>query len=139
MNIDFFRYQSIFIFLINIIVIPYAFCSENMLGVWINSSVNNKKIFVFDFQKNNRFELNIKKIDGKISKHYGEYFINKEKVPNTIDLKNITNHTGPLFGIIKTIDNNSILISEFSKKWKLRPISFRKNNSRIFKKLIKEE
>ncbi len=139
MNIDFFRYQSIFIFLINIIVIPYAFCSENMLGVWINSSVNNKKIFVFDFQKNNRFELNIKKIDGKISKHYGEYFINKEKVPNTIDLKNITNNTGPLFGIIKTIDNNSILISEFSKKWKLRPISFRKNNSRIFKKLIKEE
>tara|TARA_Y100001970_G_scaffold127098_1_gene157063 strand:+ start:1601 stop:1933 length:333 start_codon:yes stop_codon:yes gene_type:complete len=110
-----------------------------MLGVWINSSVNNKKIFVFDFQKNNRFELNIKKIDGKISKHYGEYFINKEKVPNTIDLKNITNNTGPLFGIIKTIDNNSILISEFSKKWKLRPISFRKNNSRIFKKLIKEE
>jgi hypothetical protein len=105
--------------------------NNGIIGKWVKLENDNK--FTFHFIEGNRFEIIIKSDDGEsYSAHKGNYFINNKKLPNTIDLKNISNFAGPLFSILKIIDLNTIQISKFSNKWKLRPLSFDKNSTLIF-------
>ncbi len=104
---------------------------NGIIGEWVELENNNK--FTFYFMGGNRFEIIINNNDGKrYSTHKGNYFIDNKKLPNTIDLRNISNYTGPLFGILKIIDSNTIQISKFSNKWRLRPLSFDKNTTLLF-------
>ncbi len=104
---------------------------NGIIGEWVEIENNNK--FTFYFMGGNRFEIIINNNDGKrYSTHKGNYFIDNKKLPNTIDLRNISNYTGPLFGILKIIDSNTIQISKFSNKWRLRPLSFDKNSTLLF-------
>ena len=104
---------------------------NGLVGEWVVSKNDNK--FTFHFMDGNRLEIVIKSNDGEsYITHKGNYFIDNKKLPNTIDLRNISNYTGPLFGILKIIDSNTIWISKFSNKWRLRPISFDKNSTLLF-------
>ena len=104
---------------------------NGIIGEWVELENNNK--FTFYFMGGNRFKIIINNNDGeRYSTHKGNYFIDNKKLPNTIDLRNISNYTGPLFGILKIIDSNTIQISKFSNKWRLRPLSFDKNTTLLF-------
>jgi len=104
---------------------------NGIIGEWIE--IENDIEFKFHFMGGNRFEIVIKSNDGEsYSAHKGNYFIDKGKLPNTIDLRNISNFAGPMFGILNIIDSNTIQISKFSNKWKLRPLSFDKNSTLLF-------
>ncbi len=104
---------------------------NGIIGEWVELENNNK--FTFYFMGGNRFEIIINNNDGeRYSTHKGNYFIDNKKLPNTIDLRNISNYTGPLFGILKIIDSNTIQISKFSNKWRLRPLSFDENTTLLF-------
>jgi len=124
------KVYSLLIFIFNFIILEAQ--EKNMIiGEWVELESDNK--FTFHFMGGNIFEIIINSNDGEsYSAHKGNYFINYKKLPNTIDLKNISNYTGPLFGILKIIDLNTIQISRFSNKWRLRPLSFDKNSTLSF-------
>ena len=105
--------------------------NNGLVGEWVESINDNE--FTFHFMEGNRLEIVINSNDGEsYITHNGNYFIDNKKLPNTIDLRNISNYTGPLFGILKIIDSNTIQISKFSNKWRFRPLSFDKNTTLIF-------
>jgi hypothetical protein len=105
--------------------------NNGLVGEWVELINDNE--FTFYFMEENRLEIVINSNDGEsYITHKGNYFIDNKKLPNTIDLRNISNYTGPLFGILKIIDSNTIQISKFSNKWRLRPLSFDKNTTLIF-------
>ena len=86
---------------------------------------------------NNKFEIKFKNnyYDNSIF-YKGNYIINNNIIPNTIDFKNIINYSDPIYSIIKKIDANTIQIAKLSNRWKLRSISFDKNNSLLFHRKI---
>ena len=109
-----------------------------LFGQWESSGENY--IMELIFTDDNKFELKFKNIDENFFIYYkGDYKVNNSIIPNTIDLKKIDNHSGPLYSIIKKIDENTFQIAALSNKLKLRPIAFKKNNSILFHRKIKRE
>ena len=130
------RFSLIFWFSI---LFLYSSCNKidlysDLVGSW--EHVNQSHRIEINFKKNNQYELNIGPIGYRdLILYKGNYIINKKKKPNTIDLKNTSNFSGSLYGIIKNIDTNTIQISKFSSKWRLRPISFEDSNALLFHRI----
>ena len=106
-----------------------------LIGNWDNIGKDYAVELVFMI--NNKFEIKFKNnyYDNSIF-YKGNYIINNNIIPNTIDFKNIINYSDPIYSIIKKIDANTIQIAKLSNRWKLRSISFDKNNSLLFHRKI---
>ena len=64
----------------------------------------------------------------------GNCNIDYTKTPNTFIIDNISGVNLSLYSLILIINENLIHITNFSTKWKLRPINFTKKNTIILKK-----
>lgn len=126
-------------YILELLFIIWLYCSScteylpdsYLIGKWEN--IENDGVVELIFSVENKFEMKIKPVSNdNIFSYKGDYIIDKNKIPNTIDLKNISNYPGPLYGILEIIDLTTIKISKFSDKWRLRPILFNKNNSLLF-------
>lgn len=96
---------------------------NNIAGIW-EGYYNNKKISIL-FESNNKCTINQdsnkKDINGIYSLDY-----NKEIIQ--LSIKNINELNHSLYTILKFKNKNTMQISRFSTKWKLRPIVFNNKN-----------
>ena len=119
--------------IIQIFVFFNISCNSNDLditGQWQGIHNNQKIIIVFL----NNSECKIL-IDGKNNFVHGNYYIDFTKKPIPLTIKNIKEIDHPLHSIIKFINKNSIKMSKFSKRWKLRPTSFDQNKHFILNRI----
>ena len=126
-----------YIHLFLIFVCANIFCCSNksldeeFLGIWVKGTTDT--ITELYLLEKNKFSITV--VSHSINntfKYDGNYFINHGKTPSTIDLRNISGFDGPLYGIVKIMDANQIVLSKLSRKLKLRPISFDRLNSLVF-------
>lgn len=105
----------------------------DLIGFWeaqykdniINIEINEKNNCSFQYksiQSSEEYRLN------------GECFIDQTKSPYSFIMSNIRELNTSLYSIIIFKDINTFYLSEFSPKWKLRPVSISEENSIIFKK-----
>ena len=88
-------------------------------------SDNNNCSFLIFFKTSNKIE----KLEGKCN-------IDLTKKPNMFKMNNITQLTSPLYSIVFLENKSTLHMSEFSSRWRIRPIEFDKNKKIIFKKEI---
>jgi len=105
---------------------------DNILGIWVGH-YNNKEISIL-FEPNNKCiinqGLNKKNVNGIYNLDY-----NKEIIQ--LSIKNISELNHCLYTILKFKNKNTIEISRFATKWKLRPIEFNNTITLKRKKRIK--
>ena len=115
------------IFLVLFFIISYFSCDEfstrkNIIGTWVGVYEGNNVIFriknngtcTLTFQNNNIDNYSIS----------GDYEIDFTKRPIPITIRNIPGLPHPLHTIVEFIGGESIKMGMFSKRWRLRPISF---------------
>ena len=119
----------IFICLIQItIIFGIHSCGTNVskssvVGTWEGKS--DSLLFRFYFKQNGICEISFKNISNGEQKNFtGKFEIGKQKKPSTITIKNIAKLRHSLYSIIKFVNKDSIIIADFSNRWRLRPISF---------------
>ena len=117
------------IFPILIVILIFSFekesyNSEHLVGIW---ETGNKKDKIRIFFKNNH-QIELIFLNSKVKKIIGEYETDFLKHPASISIKKINDLNKSLFSIIEFINEDLIVISKFSTKWRLRPISFLKEN-----------
>ena len=100
-------------------------------GEWIDDETN-KKITFDDNMKFAAFNYNLDGINYGVFS--GNYEIDFSKIPASINLFKIDNFDYTLYGIIKISNDSTMTLSQFSRKWKFRPISFTENKIFNFKK-----
>ena len=127
------------ILLLQVLLFFHLSCSPiniqaNLIGTW--KKVGNGELIEITFNKKNKFEIKIIK-DNDLFLFNGDFIIDNTKVPYTINFNNISNFTRPLFGIIKIVNIDNIIISEFSTEWRLRPISFNNSSLNLFRQTTK--
>ena len=127
------------VLLLHVLLFFHLSCSPiniqaNLIGTW--KKVGNGELIEITFNKKNKFEIKIIK-DNDLFLFNGDFIIDNTKVPYTINFNNISNFTRPLFGIIKIVNINNIIISKFSTQWKLRPISFYSGSLNLIRQIIK--
>ena len=102
---------------------------NNIIGRWKN------KDMIITFKPGQEFQIEILNQENEVRfKTIGSFNLNNQKKPNLIDLKNISNFSGSLHGIIKKSENSELILSKFSPSWRLRPVSFDKYNIMVLKK-----
>ena len=99
--------------------------TDNIIGIW-EGKHKGKNIF-FVFNKDSTCTIKFDSTLGKYVIYEGEYEINLSKKPMPLTIKKISQLPHPLHTIVSFISEKSIKITEFSKHWKLRPISFDKD------------
>ena len=107
----------------------------NIIGNWI--SENKYKRHNLNFKNDYSCSLIIydKRTNSK-QEIVGTFEIDYNKHPLPLSIRNIPQLNFSLHTIIEMKDVNSLKIADFSPRWKLRPISFNKNNHTNFKRLI---
>jgi len=130
--------NKIYFFLISIVLF-FSTCNNShsinfsINGLW--EGEDNNKLLKINFDNTN---CKITFINQELFTSYtisGKYNLNFSKLPATIDVTNIKEINTSLFAIIKILNNNSIKISQFSDRWKTRPISFDNNSIVLIKKI----
>lgn len=95
----------------------------NIHGNWKGFYNNQDILFIFEEDKSCEFRF----YDDHLNKLIilkGEFEIDYSKRPIPLSIRHIKQVEHSLHTIIKFIDTDSIIISEFSKRSKLRPITF---------------
>ena len=122
-NINYnFTYLLSFIFFVSINI-----CCEDhnrkIVGGWVGNHNNFSVEFNFYDNKTCTIILQDTTNTNNIEKISGNYIIDKSKKPIPLTIKNIPEYSHPIHCIIEFNDINSIVISKFVNKWKLRPIN----------------
>ena len=123
-------YRTILIFSITTVILVFLnscnrkiYNKQNIIGQW--KGEHNGKTISIIFKNNGKFESCFLYLDlSECNKYTGNFYIDYSKYPISMSFKQINEITDNLFTIMKFINNNTIVISKFSTRWKLRPISF---------------
>ena len=100
---------------------------KDLIGEWEgNDNGNTMKIIFGDGPKLKVEYLSMDSVNSFIIT--GNYDINFSKYPILFSIKKINELNDDLFSIIKFKNYNIIEISKFSKRWRLRPVSFERGN-----------
>tara|TARA_B110000196_G_C20942381_1_gene565209 strand:- start:235 stop:690 length:456 start_codon:yes stop_codon:yes gene_type:complete len=108
---------------------------ESLNGQWIGKHKNYEIIMAIKKDNKCSLDLRIASSD-KVEKYNGDCSIDITKKPYSFIIKNITELNTPLYSLVTLKDNNIIHMSEFSTKWRLRPVTLSRENTIIFKKYI---
>jgi len=108
---------------------------ESLNGQWISKYKNYEIILAIKKDNKCSLDLRIASSD-KVEKFNGDCSIDITKKPYSFIIKNITELNTPLYSLVTLKDNNIIHMSEFSTKWRLRPVTLSHENTIIFKKYI---
>ena len=104
----------------------------DLIGTWISDSS-----YTITFRPSGKFEILFSRKNAQKT-FTGLYLVKDFTDIKVLDLKDIKNFNGPLYGVFKFIDFNTIQISKFSNNIKTRPISFEKNNYYIIRRKLQE-
>lgn len=108
---------------------------ESLNGQWIGIYKNSNVIL--DMKKDNTCSLEFLDIlSGETERFNGDCSIDMSKTPYSFIMTNILEINTSLYSLILPINHNIIHISEFSTRWKLRPVTFTPENTIIFKRYI---
>mgnify|MGYP001270618704 FL=1 len=108
---------------------------ESLNGQWIGIYKNSNVIL--EMKKDNTCSLEIRDIpSGETEKFNGDCSIDMSKTPYSFIMTNIPEINTSLYSLIVPINHNIIHISEFSTRWKLRPVTLTQENTIIFKRYI---
>lgn len=108
---------------------------ESLNGQWIGKHKNYEIILAIKKDNKCSLDLRIASSDN-VEKYNGDCSIDITKKPYSFIIKNITELNTPLYSLVTLKDNNIIHMSEFSTKWRLRPVTLSRENTIIFKKYI---
>tara|TARA_S200000501_G_C20620352_1_gene654320 strand:- start:434 stop:817 length:384 start_codon:yes stop_codon:yes gene_type:complete len=104
----------------------------DLIGSWISDS-----IYTITFKPNGKFKILFNK-NNAYKTFEGLYSVKNFGDIKIIDLKGIEKFNGPLYGVFKFIDFNTIRMSKFSNNIKTRPISFEKNNYYMIRRKLQK-
>ena len=108
---------------------------ESLNGQWIGIYKNSNVIL--EMKKDNTCSLEFRDIaSGEVERFNGDCSIDKSKTPYSFIMTNIPEINTSLYSLIAPINQNIIHISEFSTRWKLRPVTLTQENTIIFKRYI---
>ena len=106
---------------------------ESLNGQWIGIYKNSNVIL--EMKKDNTCSLEFRDISsGEAERFNGDCSIDKSKIPYSFIMTNIPEINTSLYSLIVPINHNIIHISEFSTRWKLRPVTLTQENTIIFKR-----
>jgi len=106
---------------------------KDFRGIWTADYKNFKIKFELSDNNNCSF-LIFFKTSNKIDKLEGKCNIDLTKKPNTFKMNNITQLRSPLYSIVFLENKSTLYMSEFSSRWRIRPIEFDENKKITFKK-----
>ena len=112
-----------------------ALSLESLNGQWIGKHKNYEIILAIKKDNKCSLDLRIASSD-KVEKFNGDCSIDITKKPYSFIMKNITELNTSLYSLVTLRGNNIIHMSEFSTKWRLRPVTLSHENTIIFKKYI---
>ena len=104
--------------------------SVDLVGTWMSNSS-----YTITFRPNGKFEISFNK-ENDYKTFTGSYLVKGFSELKVLDLKAIEKFNGPLYGVFRFIDFNTIKISKFSSNIKTRPIFFEKNNYYIIRRKL---
>lgn len=108
---------------------------ENLYGQWIGKHKNYEIILAI--KKDNSCSLELRfDSSNDVEKFNGNCIIDSSKAPYSFIMSNILELNTSLYSLVAIKNNNNIHMSEFSTKWKLRPVTLEHENTIIFKSNI---
>ena len=108
---------------------------ESLNGQWIG--IYNNSNVILEMKKDNTCSLEFRDISSSEAERFnGVCSIDKSKTPYSFIMTNILEINTSLYSLIMPINHNIIHISEFSTRWKLRPVTLTQENTIIFKRYI---
>lgn len=112
---------------------PKILSIEDLKGQW--KGVYKKTNVALEIKKNNAciLELN-NNLSGVTEMLNGTCRIDNSKSPNSFIMTNIDELNTSLYSLMVPININTVHFSEFSTRWKLRPVSLINENTIILKK-----
>ena len=108
---------------------------ESLNGQWIGKHKNYEIILAI--KKDNKCSLEFRiASSNEVEKFNGNCSIDNSKKPYSFIMTNISELNTSLYSIVALRNNNIIHMSEFSTKWRLRPVTLTHVNTIIFKRYI---
>ena len=108
---------------------------ESLNGQWIGKHKNYEIILAIS--KNNKCSLEFRVTSSnEVEIFNGDCSINNSKKPYSFIMTNIIELNTSLYSLVESRNNNIIHMSEFSTKWRLRPVTLTHENMIIFKRYI---
>jgi len=108
---------------------------ESLNGQWIGNHKNYEIILAI--KKNNKCSLEFRVTSSnEVENFNGDCSIDNSKKPYSFIMTNIIELNTSLYSLVASKNNNIIHMSEFSTKWRLRPVTLRQDNTIIFKRYI---
>ena len=108
---------------------------ESLNGQWIGKHKNYEIILAIS--KNNKCSLEFRVTSSnEVENFNGDCSIDNSKKPYSFIMTNIIELNTSLYSLVALRSNNIIHMSEFSTKWRLRPVALTHDNTIIFKRYI---
>ena len=106
---------------------------ESLNGQWIGKHKNYEIILAI--KKNNKCSLEFRfASSNEVENFNGDCSIDNSKKPYSFIMTNVIELNTSLYSLIAFRNNNIIHMSEFSTKWRLRPVTLTHANTIIFKR-----
>ena len=112
-----------------------ALSLESLNGQWIGKHKNYEIILAIKKDNKCSLDLRIASSD-KVEKFNGDCSIDSTKKPYSFIMTNINELNSSLYTLVALRSNNIIHMSEFSTKWRLRPVTLTHENTIIFRRNI---
>ena len=107
---------------------------EDLYGIWHGEYHEMELLFIFNSDRTCSLSFKDSYSDDT-DELRGTFETDFSKAPIPLSIRNIPQLTHGLYTIIQFTDNNSIMMADFSPRWRLRPISFQNNASMILKRM----
>ena len=108
---------------------------ESLNGQWIGKHKNYEIILAIKKDNKCSLEFSISS-SNELEKFNGDCSIDNSKKPYSFIMTNIIELNTSLYSLVALRNNNIIHMSEFSTKWRLRPVTLTHENTIIFKRYI---
>ena len=108
---------------------------ESLNGQWIGKHKNYEIILAIKKDNKCSLEFSISS-SNELEKFNGDCSIDNSKKPYSFIMTNIIELNTSLYSLVALRDDNIIHMSEFSTKWRLRPVLLTYENTIIFKRYI---
>ena len=108
---------------------------ESLNGQWIGKHKNYEIILAIKKDNKCSLEFSISS-SNEVEKFNGDCSIDNSKKPYSFIMTNIIELNTSLYSLVASRNNNIIHMSEFSTKWRLRPVTLTHENTIIFKRYI---
>ena len=108
---------------------------KSLNGHWIGKHQNYE--IILEIKENNKCSLEFRVTSSnEVENFNGDCTIDNSKKPYSFIMTNIIELNTSIYSLVALRDNNIIHMSEFSTKWRLRPVSLTHENTIIFKRYI---